>query len=86
MWSKMVMANQILRFLNELYLKSNRVNQLHFLHADIDSRIVKGGSVKKGMAWSKKVSVNQILQFLYQLYRKSNWIMQGVINVHADKE
>ena len=82
MWSKMVMANQILRFLNELYLKSNRVNQ----HADIDSRIVKGGLVKKGMAWSKKVSVNQILQFLYQLYRKSNWITQGVINVHADKE
>ena len=35
-WSKMLSANQIAGFLNQLYLKSNWVNQGDDVHADIN--------------------------------------------------
>ena len=37
----MLMGNRILRLLNHLYLKSNRVNQLNVLHAEIVWREIK---------------------------------------------
>ena len=42
MWSKDFPGNPILGFLNQLYLKSNWVNQSDFLHVVIHLRKIKG--------------------------------------------
>ena len=36
-WAKMLLANQITRFLNQLYLQKKRMKKPDFLHVDADS-------------------------------------------------
>ena len=63
----MLSANEILRFFNQLYLKSNRFSQWDFLHAEIDCRNIKGDLKLFSWEWSKMLLTNQIQGCKYQL-------------------
>ena len=73
-WSKNLTVNQILKFSNQLYLKSNRVNQHDFLHVEIVWRKIKADL--KSFNLVRFLSTNQVLRFLNQLYLKSNRVNQ----------
>ena len=84
-WSKELSANQILGFLNPLYLKSIRVNKHDFFHTENEGWFVacrcwfknsKSWFVNILLAWLKKLPANHILRFLNQLYLESNKVIQ----------
>lgn len=54
------MANQILGSFNQLYLKSNKLNQRDFLYADIECRKVKGDLNIFSWVGPKILSTNQM--------------------------
>ena len=57
-------ANEISGFLNQLYLKSNYVNQRSFFHAEEDWKKIKGDLKIFSWVWSNMLSTNQITEFL----------------------
>ena len=66
----MVSANQIAGFIIQPDLQSIRVNQHHFLDAQIDWRKVKSNVSICSWVVSKILSANQIAEFLRQLHFK----------------
>lgn len=59
-WSKMLLANHITEFLNQLYLKKEIMNQFEFLYADIDLRMAKDDQKFIALAESEILLINQI--------------------------
>ena len=57
---KMLSANQIARFLNQLFLQNKSMKQCHLLHVDTTSQNLKVSQKIVGCPWSKMGGVNLV--------------------------
>ena len=56
----MLSANQIARFLNQLFLQNKSMKQCHLLHVDTTSQNLKVSQKIVGCPWSKMGGVNLV--------------------------
>ena len=70
----MFSANQITRFLIQLFLKNKSMKQPHFLHADTNSQKLKVLRKFFAFAWSKMSVANLVTGLQNWLYLKNEQV------------